>query len=154
MVSSFIPDPVFKQIRASIPMVCIDFVCVHNGKVLLTYRTEQPKKDHWWIQGGRLQKNETLAQGLGRLAQREIGVRVKILKQIGAYDFFSEPTTAVASGIHDVAVCYLVTLDNANLITLDTTHSHYRWIEKIEENLDPYVKKILEDASIWNTQVL
>ncbi|MEK6920941.1 MAG: NUDIX domain-containing protein [Nanoarchaeota archaeon] len=152
MVSSFIPDPLFKQIRESVPMVCIDFVCVQNGKVLLTYRTEEPKKGQWWIQGGRLQKNETLAQGLQRLAQREIGTTVKIVRQIGAYEFFSD-AASIPSGIHDVAVCYLVSPETTS-IKLDSTQSQHRWIEIIEETLDPYVKKVLDDAGIWSEDTL
>lgn len=149
MSSSFIPETLFKQIRESVPMVCIDFVCVHNGKVLLTYRTEEPKKGEWWIQGGRLQKNETLSEGLQRLALREIGTPVKILKQIGVYEFFSGPTSSITSSIHDVAVCYLVEpLDVSIPIKLDETHTHYRWINTVEEDLDPYVKRALKDAGL------
>ena len=151
MTSSFIPESLFRQIRETVPMVCIDFVCFHNGKALLTYRTEHPKKGQWWIQGCRLQKNETLSAGLQRLAQREIGVSVKILRLVGVYEFFSDPTPSITSGIHDIAVCYLVTPETTS-IKLDSTHSRYRWIESIEETLDPYVKKILQDTRIWSEQ--
>lgn len=148
MTASFIPEPLFRQIRESVPMICIDFICAHNGKVLLTYRTEEPKKGQWWIQGGRLQKNESLIAGLQRLALREIGTPVKILKQIGVYEFFSGSTLSITSGIHDVAVCYLVTVDDTLSIKLDATHSQYRWIDSIEEDLDPYVKRALKDAGL------
>ena len=153
MTSSFIHEDLFRQIRESVPMVCVDFVCVHNGKVLLTYRTEEPKKGEWWIQGGRLQKNETLSTGLQRLAQREIGTSMKILRRVGVYEFFSDPTTSITSGIHDVAICYLVEPKNSDfIIKLDETHSQYRWIEKIEKTLDPYIKRVLEDTGIFIEQ--
>ena len=104
-----IPNKLYQQILENMPIFCIDIVLYHQGKVLLTYRTQEPAKDQWWIQGGRVFKNETFAQAAQRLAKREIGIEIDIIKQIGAYEvFFEKGILPVKTGIHDVAVVFLV----------------------------------------------
>ncbi len=151
-MANFIPADLYSQILEHMPVPCVDFVLVQNGKVLLTYRTEEPAKDRWWIQGGRMYKNERLQEAVFRLAEREIGTRnIRIIKQFGAYEFFSKTAPFdVKSGIHDVAIVFLAEPLEANFTPrLDKTHKKFRWIESIEKDLDPYVKKALEDSGVF-----
>src|SRR3989344_3692653 len=104
-----IPNELYQQILENMPIFCIDIVLYHNNQVFLTYRTQEPAKDQWWIQGGRVFKNETFAEAVQRLAKREIGIEVDIIKQIGTYEvFFKQGILPVETGIHDVAVIFLV----------------------------------------------
>ena len=32
---------------------------------------------------------------------------------------------------------------------MDETHSKYEWIDRIEEDLDPYVKKVIKDSGVF-----
>ena len=144
-----IPNELYQQILEHMPIFCIDIVLYHQGKVLLTYRTQEPAINQWWIQGGRVFKNETFSQAVQRLAKREIGIEVEIITQIGTYEvFFEQGIFETKSGIHDVAVCFLVKPKDSTEIELDQTHTKWKWIGRIESDLDPYVKKVLEDAKI------
>lgn len=153
MTPNFIPDDLYKQILEHMPILCVDFILVQNGKVLLTYRTEEPAKNKWWIQGGRVYKNERLKDAIYRLAAREIGTRdIRIIKMCGTYEFFSDiaPFKEVTSGIHDIAIVYVVEpLEQNFQPTLDKTHKQFRWIDYIENDLDPYVKRALEDSGVF-----
>ena len=145
-----IPTNLYQQILEYLPIFCIDLVLYHQGKVLLTYRTQQPAKDQWWIQGGRVFKNETFSQAVQRLAKREIGIEVEILNQIGTYEvFFEQGILPTKTGIHDVAVCFLVKPKDKAEIKLDPTHQQWKWIDKIEAHWHPYVKTVLEEAKIF-----
>jgi len=63
------------------------------------------------------------------------------------------PFQDLKMGVHAIAICYLAELSDKNApIHLDETHKKHKWIEGTEEDidsLDPYVKKVLEDAKIW-----
>lgn len=146
-----IPQKLYSKIREHMPIPCMDFVLYHKGKVLLTLRTQEPAKGQWWVQGGRIFKHETFAQALQRLAKREIGYEIKVIRQIGAYEFHSDAANFdVKTGTHDVAVVYLAVPKDKNFsISLDETHSKYRWTDRIENDLQPYVKEVLKDSGVF-----
>lgn len=150
-MSSLIPEKLYAQIRENMPIPCMDFVLYHKGKVLLTQRTQEPAKGQWWVQGGRIFKHETFAQALQRLAKREIGSEIKIIRQIGAYEFHSDAANFdVKTGTHDVAVVYLAAPKDENVfISLDETHSKFKWVEEIDTDLHPYVKSVLKDSGVF-----
>lgn len=146
-----IPEKLYSQIIENMPIPCIDFVLYHKGKVLLTYRTQEPEKGRWWIQGGRIFKHEKLKEALQRLAKREIGSEVRIIKKLGAYEYHSDKANfGIKSGTHAVVVVYLVEPVNENfIISIDETHSKYKWIDKVEDGLQPYVKEVIKDSGVF-----
>ena len=148
---NIIPEELYTQIRENMPVPCVDFVLYHKGKVLLTYRTQEPAKGQWWVQGGRIFKHETFAQALQRLAKREIGSEIKVIKQIGAYEFHSDKANfEVKTGTHDVVVVFLAVPANDNfMVSMDETHSQYKWIDRIEEGLHSYVKEVIKDSDVF-----
>jgi colanic acid biosynthesis protein WcaH len=145
-----IPNELYKQIIENMPVFCIDVVLVHEGKVFLTYRNDEPAKNQWWIQGGRVWKNEKIQDAVQRLAKREIGSEVEIINEIGTYEvFFNEsPLEGVETGIHDLALCFLVKPKGELNINLDKTHKQWKWVDSTE-NLHPYVKKVIEDSKVF-----
>ncbi len=150
-MASLIPKELYSQILEHMPIPCIDFVLYHQGKVLLTYRTQEPAKDQWWVQGGRIFKHETLPEALQRLAKREIGSGVKIIRKLGAYEYHSDKANfGVKTGTHAVVVVYLVEpLNDDFTVFMDETHSKYRWIDQIEDDLDNYVKELIRDSGVF-----
>ena len=146
-----IPSDLYAQILEHMPIPCIDVVLFHNGKVLLTYRTQEPAKGKWWVQGGRIFKHELLNDAVQRIAKREIGSEVKVIKQIGGYEFHSDKAAfGVKNGTHAVVIVYLVKpVNNIFSVSMDETHSKYEWIDRIEEDLDPYVKKVIKDTGVF-----
>lgn len=151
-MASLIPEKLYKNILEHMPIPCIDFVLYHKGKVLLTYRTQEPEKGQGWIQGGRIFKHETFDEALQRLAKREIGSEVKIIRKMGAYEYHSKTRAAfgVTTGTHAVVAVYLVKpIDDNFQVSMDETHSKYKWIDKIEEDLQPYVKEVIKDSGVF-----
>jgi len=150
-MSSFIPEKLYKEILEHMPIPCIDFVFYHKGKVLLTYRTQEPEKGRWWVQGGRIFKHETLEEALQRIAKREIGSEVKIIRKMGGYEYHSDKANfGVNSGTHCIVVVYLVKPLKDNFeVFMDETHSNYKWINYIEDDLDPYVKEVIQDSGVF-----
>ena len=140
-----IPTELYRQILENMPISCVDIVIFHKGKVLLVYRKEEPAKGKWWVPGGRIHKNEKLNDAVTRKVKEETNLDVIIEKQIGGYEYMSDKGIYdLKTGTHAVTVNYLVTPLEGQEIKVDETSSDYRWIDKIEESLDPYIKKILK----------
>ena len=77
----------FRDVYSKVPRLCVDVLIENKTGVLLTFRNIEPA-DIWHIPGGTLFLNETIEQAVGRIAKNELGVEVKIIKQIGLIDFF------------------------------------------------------------------
>ena len=149
---AFIPDKIYQQIVDIIPICCIDGVVVQNGKVLLVKRKQDPENGKWWFPGGRLLKHETLQQAVIRKVKEEVGIDVEIIRKIDVYDYRNDRTSFedVTSGIHAISVNFVVKpIDSTVEISLDDTSSEFRWIDYMEQNLDPYVKKVIDDSGVF-----
>ena len=148
-----IPDKVFENILEYSIISAVDAVIYQEGKgVLLTLRNQEPCKGKWWIQGGRQNKGETAEEAIIRKTREETGLEVIVNKFIWATDVMFDKTAFpnVKTGVHYSAKVYLVhPKDKMAGITLDSTHGKYRWIEKIEENLDGYVKTALIKSEVF-----
>ncbi|MBI2573104.1 NUDIX domain-containing protein [Candidatus Woesearchaeota archaeon] len=153
---SQIPSTLYTQILEHMPIPAVDFVLVHNNKVLLALRKDEPAKGQWWIPGGRVQKNETLETAVKRKALQEVGIEVEIVRKINCYEVFFDtaPFPDVKTGVHYLSVCFLVKPKDKNVvISLDKTQEKHKWVNKIENNLHEYVKQVLKDSNVFE-QVL
>ncbi|MDO6805290.1 NUDIX domain-containing protein, partial [Wenyingzhuangia sp. 1_MG-2023] len=64
----------FKNIVENTPLISVDFVVRNiSGEVLLGQRLNRPAKGFWFVPGGRIIKNETLADAFLRLTKAELG---------------------------------------------------------------------------------
>ena len=60
--------------RLTIP--CVGAVVVHDGRLLLVRRGNEPGRGLWSVPGGRLEPGETVAEGCSREVLEETGLRV------------------------------------------------------------------------------
>ena len=61
------------------PIVAVGaFVFDRDGRVLLVQRAKDPGKGLWTVPGGRLERNETLAQAVAREVREETGLIVEV----------------------------------------------------------------------------
>jgi len=80
----------FKSIYSRVPRLCVDVVLKNKDGVLLTLR-RLPTWHKWWhLPGGTVFYGETLKQAVQRIAKRELGVAVKVVKFLGYYECDSE----------------------------------------------------------------
>jgi len=71
--------------------------------ILLTQRLIPPDAGKWHLPGGTVLFGETLAEAVQRIAQEEIGIKVKIIKEIGYLDFLR-----MRPRMHAASVVFLV----------------------------------------------
>lgn len=81
------------------PILAVSGLIIHENRVLLVKRKEQPGKGYWSLPGGKLELGETMEQALLRELQEELGILIRIQELLGVYD-------AIGPGYHFVIACY------------------------------------------------
>ena len=148
-----IPYDIYREIIEKVPIPCIDLIVHDKEKVLLVKRRDHPAQNEWWLPGGAVYKNEKLEEAVLRKAKEELGLDVEIQRKLGVYEFMWDKGMFPDSktGIHIIVVVFIVKPANKNQkIKLDETSSDFKWIDKIEEDLDSYVKQILKGSKIFD----
>ncbi len=122
----------FLDIIDKTPLVSIDLIIKDsNNRALLGYRNNHPARGFWFVPGGRIRKNETLAQAMKRIALNELGLEISITGAtlLGAYDHIYNDNFDTKPGIktHYVALGYEIKLPCNQAIKMDTQHSEIQW---------------------------
>jgi colanic acid biosynthesis protein WcaH len=134
-----LPLAEYKKILSSVPIVCIDCLVVNDkGEFLLVKRKNQPLKDEYWVPGGRLHKNERLADAVHRKMREELGVEVEIIRNVGFFEEFYDRTAEEASGgVHCISVVYLVRPLSYD-IKLDNQSAGWAWFKDAPSRFKEY----------------
>lgn len=75
----FLSTQDFATVVRSTPLISIDLIVENaQGEYLLGKRTNRPAQGFWFVPGGRVQKDETLADAFARLTQAELGLSLPI----------------------------------------------------------------------------
>jgi ADP-ribose pyrophosphatase YjhB (NUDIX family) len=80
----------FKSIYSKVPRLCVDLVIKNNDKVLLTLRQKNGYEGQWHLPGGTVMYRESINDAAKRIADEELGIRIKIEKFFGYLEYFSE----------------------------------------------------------------
>ena len=125
----------FLNIIDKAPLVSIDLVIENpEGKILLGRRNNKPAQGYWFVPGGRIRKNETLAQAMTRISKTELGFEINLheARLIGAYDHIYDDNFANAQDIntHYVALGHHYKLKDHDHIQIDEQHDEVNWFDK------------------------
>lgn len=125
-----LPEEQFRQAIASTPLVSIDLIVLHNRQVLLGQRLNRPAQGFWFVPGGRIRKNEPLAEAFQRLTLTELGVELDYSQAqlLGAFDhFYSDSVFGEASSTHYVALGMLLELPQRLERLPKDQHDAFAW---------------------------
>lgn len=122
----------FLQIIDTTPLVSIDLILVNEeGNTLLGKRTNRPAQDYWFVPGGRIRKNEKLADAIVRISETELNATINLedTQLLGAYDHIYDDNFAGVDSIntHYVALGFKVIIKDGFTLTADTQHSDMQW---------------------------
>src|SRR3989338_2754058 len=128
----FIPDNVYREIVAHMPVSTIDIVLLNKkkDKNLLFKRNNEPVKNVYFTLGGRLLKGEPFLHGAVRQAKRELGLKIDPKKAFfgGVTQDFHANSVFEGVSYHAVAVFFGYILENENInISFDNQHSDHKW---------------------------
>jgi len=128
----------FEHIVRLTPLVSIDLIVRSpDGRILVGRRKNAPAKDVYFVPGGRITKNETLAEAFKRLTQVELGREEKIenARFRGVYEHIYPDNRMGKDGFgtHYVVLAYEFTLSLDGSALPTEQHGDYEWmtVEKL-----------------------
>jgi len=121
------------EVIKNTPLVSIDLIVKDSGgRVLVGWRTNEPAMGFWFVPGGRILKDERLAEAFERVAKDELGAEVKIenARFLGVFEHLYDENFAKIDGFgtHYVVLGYEIRLDSPKLKLPNDQHSRYRWL--------------------------
>jgi len=152
-MSQLILSEEFSVVVEHTPLISIDLVTIHKGKVLLGRRVNRPAKDYYFTTGGIVRKNETFEVAKKRIAKAELGIELtEKLKFLGVFEHFYDDSIYEGISTHYVNHGYLLELKEQLDILPKEQHNLYKWFE-IEELLKSdevhrYVKNYFKDLNL------
>lgn len=134
----------FAAIVRNTPLVSIDLIVLDGEqRVLLGLRRNEPARGTWFVPGGRIVKDESIADAFRRLTQWELGqaMSVEAAEFIGVYEHFYPTNFAGMAGFgtHYVVLAYELRLDGPLDTLPEEQHSGYRWLSPAQ---------LLEDSGV------
>lgn len=144
-MSKMIPSQQFKTVVEYAPLISIDLVTMHHGKVLLGRRVNRPAFGFYFTTGGIVRKNESFKDAIKRIAKDELGIDL-IQKPIflGVFEHFYDDGIFDGISTHYVNHGYLLELDNEIINLPKVQHSDYKWFDidelLISKEVHDYVK--------------
>jgi colanic acid biosynthesis protein WcaH len=134
----------FLEVVERTPLVSIDLIIRRaDGRVLLGRRTNEPAKGCWFVPGGRIRKNERLAEAFRRICEGELGkpLAMSDAKFLGVFEHLYPTNFAEKPGIgtHYVVLAYeLNAYELPEKLPADQ-HGEFDWLD---------VQRILETDGV------
>lgn len=129
----------FKAIVDKTPLISIDLVVRNStGEVLLGQRLNRPAQGFWFVPGGRILKDESLADAFKRLTLNELSIEIDIkdARYLGLYEhfyddsIFTDEDNGVVVSTHYVVNGFEIVLSSADNLTAclpEEQHGEYQW---------------------------
>lgn len=139
-----LPFDEYKSIYSKVPRLTVEIIIRNSQGTLLTLRKMPPHKDEWHLPGGTVYFHETIAQAAARIADQELGLKIKIKKLLGFIEYLSEDR---AGGFdHPVGLALLCEpLTPLKNINLDKQAHQSGFFSTLPDNTVPEQKRFLEE---------
>ena len=149
------PEDFAHAVRVT-PLVSIDLVVRdRRGRTLLGHRHHEPAKGFFFVPGGRITKNESLAAAFDRISRCELGLaqRIDAARFLGVFEHFYKANRLQAPGFgtHYVVLAYELLLDLDPAELPKDQHGHYAWMSPEEllgrDDVHPNTKAYFQGGS-------
>jgi colanic acid biosynthesis protein WcaH len=134
----------FDSVVRLTPLVAIDLVVRSpDGRLLVGRRNNEPAKGWYFVPGGRITKNETLAAAFKRISLAELGVekRIEEARFLGIYEhiYATNNHELAGFGTHYVVLAHELTSPIHDLPLPMDQHGEFAWLTEVELLLCPEV---------------
>lgn len=103
-----------------------------SDRVLVGWRVNRPARGWWFVPGGRVYKDERIADAFARITAAELGraTELREARFVGVFEHLYEDNGLDVEGVttHYVVLAYELRLSEA-LRLPDAQHSDYRWLD-------------------------
>ena len=132
-------DEDYQFIYSRVPRLCVDLVIKTDKGIILTKRTIEPYPGQLHFPGGGVLVEETINEAIARIAKKELGVKVRILKELGHIEDFTGQETKK----HSVSIAFLVEIGEGEP-KVDSHAEEIIFTKEIPEDLIDSHKEFLE----------
>lgn len=134
----------FAHVIGATPLISMDLIVENpKGEILLGLRSNPPAQHCWFVPGGRIRKNETMAAAFCRLAQNELGCELHLNQAnfLGVYEHFYNNDFSGKAGAttHYVVLAYRLRIDPEALDLPTEQHAQYAWMTPAQLASHPQV---------------
>jgi colanic acid biosynthesis protein WcaH len=143
-----IPTPEYQRIQAVLPILCVDAVIIHEGCGLLLLRRNHPARGQLWFPGGRLHKNETIADAARRKALEEVSLDCEFQSILSIEETPFLRVDDMLTDVHTVNICCHLTVTNMSKVVIDSHHEDYRWVGQEEAQTLPLHEAVRRPLSL------
>ncbi|MFA6602527.1 MAG: NUDIX domain-containing protein [Candidatus Shapirobacteria bacterium] len=120
----------FMSIYHKVPRAAVDLIVKTEKGIILTKRSIPPYLGMWHIPGGTVLFKEPLTHAIDRIAQEELGIKVKITNLLGIVEYFND------DGRHTICNEYLLTIKSGQPRGSDQG-KNWAYFTTIRENIIP-----------------
>lgn len=127
------------------PIIGVGAVVVHEGRLLMILRGNDPYADTWSVPGGRLEFGETLHQGALRELQEETGLVGQVFGPCGIAERISDHRHIV---LHD----YWIQVEGSLQPTAGDDAMDAAWLTRsqlLDLPLVPHLLDFLVEYGVW-----
>lgn len=136
----------WRTIVANVPIVSVDLLVRSQDGLVFGKRQNKPVQGWWFLPGGRVQKGETRRGAVHRIATAELGISVKIVESLGAYEHFYDSSDVDGVDTKQyLANGYVVDIVGGELRP-DNQHEAIRVFDRPPEPLHEHIRAYLEAA--------
>ncbi len=113
-----------------VPRAAVDVIIKTDNGIVLTKRSIPPFKGMWHIPGGTILFKEPIRHAINRVAFEELGVKVKVIRQIGMIEYLDD------GGRHTVCGEYLTKISKGDLSNGKQSDG-WKYFKEIPKNIIP-----------------
>ena len=126
------PEELLTVVRNT-PLVSIDLVITNpGGEVLVGLRENEPARGFWFVPGGRINKDERMADAFARLTRGELGQAFAFEQSrlLGAYEHLYDANFAHEPDVttHYVVLAHQLSVPAGFAPVADAQHRELRWM--------------------------
>lgn len=146
-----LPQKLFASIVKHAPLIAVDLVIQNeSGEVLLGLRRNAPARGFWFVPGGRIFKNEPIANAADRIVREELAIDSRLPRALflGIFEHFYQDnfTHAQAFGTHYIVLAHRLSITTVQIKQLPLQqHAGYRWLPPQEllraRDVHPYSRE-------------
>ena len=151
---AWLSDDTFRTVVANTPLVSIDLLVRQGGRFLVGLRENRPAQGEWFVPGGRIQKDESLADAFARVVRDELGLALPFASaRFVAVNEHHYPDSIFGEAVstHYLCLSYLVAMAETQELRADAQHAALAWRTpaqlQAESTVHPLTVKHLDDLA-------
>ena len=126
----------FDYIFHLVPRAGVNIVVTSPEGFLLAKRVIQPFLGKWNLPGGGIFFKEPIKHAIARIAEEELGIKVKVIKYLGMIEYVNDGNRHTINSIYKVAI-------SSGKIKNSGQSQELKFFKQVPTNTNPYQKLFL-----------